>query len=473
MKSLHKSAVFSAAIVLMALSALPSVAAPLPRLSISGNHRFFVKPDGSPFLYLADTAWGLFHFTREDADLYLKDRAAKKFTVIQATILHWNGLTAQNPYGATVFLDKDPTRPNEAFFQHVDYVVDKAESLGLYMALVPLWSRSYVTEKSSLLDKSSAFGYGRFLGRRYRDKPVIWILGSDYLADGVEDIWRAMAAGLAEGDGGTHLKTYHPTSPRSSSQWFHNDAWLDFNMTQSSHRILNRNYELIAADYARTPVKPVVDGESTYENIADNLLTGPDVPRIQPYHVRRTAYCAFFAGAAGYAYGCDEVYGAESRRQTSPGGMSWKEALGRPGASQMQHVRALMESRPMLMLIPDQMLLYDDPMSTTDRIQACRASDGSFAFIYSASGRNVKVRLRDRIYDKVSGQVIRAYWYDPRQGTSTLIGDIPKTPAGPADTRRGDVSHEFIAPSSGPGNDWVLVLDDASRNFPAPGVKRP
>ena len=156
MKSLPKSAVFSAAIVLLALSAQSSLAAPLPRLSISGNHRFFVKPDGSPFLYLADTAWGLFHFTREDADLYLKDRAAKKFTVIQATILHWNGLTAQNPYGATVFLDKDPTRPNEAFFQHVDYVVDKAESLGLYMALVPLWSRSYVTEKSSLLDKSSA-----------------------------------------------------------------------------------------------------------------------------------------------------------------------------------------------------------------------------------------------------------------------------------------------------------------------------
>ena len=114
MKSLH------AAIVLVALSAQSSLAAPLPRLRISENHRFLVKPDGSPFIYLADTAWGLFHFTREDADLYLKDRAAKKFTVIQATILHWNGLTAQNPYGATVFQDKDPTRPNQAFFQHVD-----------------------------------------------------------------------------------------------------------------------------------------------------------------------------------------------------------------------------------------------------------------------------------------------------------------------------------------------------------------
>jgi len=80
------------------------------------------------------------------------------------------------------------------------------------------------------LDKTSAFGYGKFLGSRYRDKPIVWILGGDWFADGVEDIWRSLAAGLAAGDGGTHLKTYHPKSPRSSSQWFHNDAWLDFNM---------------------------------------------------------------------------------------------------------------------------------------------------------------------------------------------------------------------------------------------------
>jgi len=58
MKSWHKCAVFSAAIVLLAMSAQLSVAAPLPRLHISENHRFFVKADGSPFLYLADTAWG-------------------------------------------------------------------------------------------------------------------------------------------------------------------------------------------------------------------------------------------------------------------------------------------------------------------------------------------------------------------------------------------------------------------------------
>jgi Protein of unknown function (DUF4038) len=32
-----------------------------PRLKVSPNGRFLVKEDGSPFFYLGDTAWELFH----------------------------------------------------------------------------------------------------------------------------------------------------------------------------------------------------------------------------------------------------------------------------------------------------------------------------------------------------------------------------------------------------------------------------
>jgi hypothetical protein len=333
------------------------------------------------------------------------------------------------------------------------------------------------------VDKSSAYTYGRFLGRRYRDKPIIWILGGDWFASGTEEIWRAMAAGIAEGDGGTHLKTYHPKSPRSSSQWFHNDAWLDFNMLQTGHTSLNRNYDLVAADYDRIPVKPVVDGEGGYEGIAD-AMAPPN--KIEPYDVRRIAYCGVFAGAAGYTYGANGLFGAASRAtgrgpragrgaaagggaegiqdEGGPGrgpGMPWKEALQIPAGAQMQYLRALIESRPMLLRIPDQWLLVNDPMGTTDRIQACRASDGSYAFIYTASGTKLRIRIVDRIYEKLSGSVIRAWWYDPRLGTSIPIEEFSKTE-----------SRTFTPPSSGRGNDWVLVLDDAARNFPSPGRSR-
>src|ERR1017187_4082037 len=108
---------------------LPSFAQTLPAIRVSENGRFLAKPDGSPYFYLADTAWGLFHLTREDADLLLKDRAAKRFTVIQAIVAHWGGLGSPNAYGDAVFVDKDPARPHEAKFKHADYVVDAAEPL--------------------------------------------------------------------------------------------------------------------------------------------------------------------------------------------------------------------------------------------------------------------------------------------------------------------------------------------------------
>ena len=59
-----------------------------------------------------------------------------------------------------MFVNKDPAHPNEAYFQHVDYVVNEAESLGLYVALVPIWCKEYVNEKGSVLTRETAFSYG-------------------------------------------------------------------------------------------------------------------------------------------------------------------------------------------------------------------------------------------------------------------------------------------------------------------------
>ncbi len=452
-------------VLLLALSAGLAQSAVLPRLRISDNGRYFVKEGGPPFLYLGDTEWTLLQCTRDEVDTYLADRAAKKFTVVQISVAGFDALKK-------MFVDGDPTRPNEEYFQFLDYVVRKAESLGLYVALVPMWSNDYVRPELNVLTNATAFSYGKYLGNRYRDTSVIWILGGDWFATGFEDIWRQLAAGLTAGDGGIHLKTYHPKSPRSSAMWFHAEKWLDFNMLQTGHTTLNRNYDLVAEDWARVPAKPVVDGEGGYEGIADGLV--PELT-IEPHDVRRIAYSAIFAGAAGYTYGGHGVWGyrnpatggapspAPARKSAAPPvrhgpAPPWKEALQLPAASQMQHLRALIESRPMLTRIPDQWLIANDYLGTTERMQACRGSDGSYAFIYTATGRKLKIRQIDGPYPKLSGKTIRAWWYDPRTGSATAIGEFEKTGF-----------HDFTPPSSGPGNDWVLVLDDASENFPAPG----
>src|SRR6266849_1030209 len=97
-------------------------------IRVSANQRFLVREDGTPFFYLGDTAWALFQrLDREEADRYLRDRAAKGFTVIQAVALsEFDGLRVPNRYGDLPLHDGDPHRPNDTYFRHVDAVVGVA-----------------------------------------------------------------------------------------------------------------------------------------------------------------------------------------------------------------------------------------------------------------------------------------------------------------------------------------------------------
>ncbi len=108
---------------------------------MSENQRFLVTGDGRPFFWLGDTAWELFHrLNREEAERYLRNRAERRFTVIQAVVLaELDGLNAPNPYGERPLVDHDPTRPNERYFAHVDWIVARANALGLYVGMLPTW----------------------------------------------------------------------------------------------------------------------------------------------------------------------------------------------------------------------------------------------------------------------------------------------------------------------------------------------
>ena len=75
---LHAAFVALSLLPLIVVAAMPG---PLPRLSVSANHRFLQQADGSPFFWLGDTAWLLFsRLDRTDTRRYLDDRQAKGFT---------------------------------------------------------------------------------------------------------------------------------------------------------------------------------------------------------------------------------------------------------------------------------------------------------------------------------------------------------------------------------------------------------
>src|SRR5690606_31894837 len=99
--------------------------------------------------------------------------------------------------------DLDPAQPNEAYFEHVDYIINKAESLGLYIGLLPSWGDKVFTDTwgtgPEILTTQNAPIFGEFLGKRYKDKPIIWIIGGDRNPrEGSQDvaIWRALAKGV-------------------------------------------------------------------------------------------------------------------------------------------------------------------------------------------------------------------------------------------------------------------------------------
>lgn len=164
---------------LLALGAVPSAkGAPLPRLKVSDNHRFLVTADGQPFFWLGDTAWELFHrLNREEATRYLEDRAAKGFTIIQAGALaELDGLNTPNAYGHRPLLDNDPARPDvkdgpaNDYWDHVDFIVDRAASLGLRIGFLPTWGDKWQASRGGkgpvVFNVENVRTYGEWIGKR-------------------------------------------------------------------------------------------------------------------------------------------------------------------------------------------------------------------------------------------------------------------------------------------------------------------
>jgi hypothetical protein len=408
----------------------------------------------------------LYHrLTREEADHYLEDRADKGFTVIQTAVLaEFDGLRVPNPYGHVPLHDMDPTRPNEAYFKHVDHIVNRTQALGMYTAMLPTWGdkwNNWWGVGPEVFTPENARVYGAWLGNRYKDKAIIWVLGGDRIPTKPKHyaIIRAMAEGIRSAVGKRQLMTFHPHYGRSSADFFHNDPWMDFNFVQSGSKV-SKNYLLIKNAYNKRPLKPVMDAEALYEGCKTKDRTRVPSGIADAYAVRQTAYWSLFAGGFGYTYGHCAIFAftdPDGRypvvvRYTEP----WRQALHDPGAAQMKHVRRLMESRPMLSIVPNQTILAEGQGDGDDYIATCRGGD--FAFAYAATGQPFTVKL-----GKFPAAQVNAWWYNPRTGKGTFMGTY---------ANRG--TRTFDPPGSkGRGNDWVLMLDDAAKNYPAPDGTKP
>jgi hypothetical protein len=450
-------------LTIILLFVLVQVHAQLPLLKVSANKRFFQTVEGKPFFWLGDTGWLLFiKCTREEALQYLDDRKEKGFNVIQAMLIHDITLGA-NTYGDSSIHNQDVSKPvitagkdfnnllQYDYWDHVDYIIDEAAKRGMYMALVPVWGGNI-----KHINATQAKSYATFLANRYKNKSnIIWLNGGDIKGtDGLIQ-WKVIGNSINSIDK-NHLITFHPRGRNSSSAWFHNEPWLDFNMFQSGHRSYAQdtssaeklhygedNWKYVNDDYKLKPTKPTLDGEPSYEDIPYGLHRA-DQPYWKDYEVRRYAYWSVFAGGCGFTYGHNSVM-----QFYTPGdsGISffpkikWEEGLKAPGAGQMKYLKQLILSKSYFDRVPDQSMIIDNG-ERYDKVLATRGRD--FAMFYVYNGRNFKVKI-----DKQKVFAAKASWFNPGNGEIKPINDYKYSSV-----------VEFDPPGEKQnGNDWVLILE--------------
>lgn len=466
---------------LLCTAALFSQNVALLPIQVTANHRYLETTDGKPFFWLGDTAWELFHrLNREETIEYLDTRREQGFNVIQAVALaEFDGLRTPNAYGDLPLLNFDPTSlsttpgSNPAdptqydYWDHVDFVIKAAADRGMYIGLLPTWGDKVAHlwgDGPIIFNEENALAYGKILAERFGNMSnVIWILGGDRPAKykGKDDkqyddrpIWRAMAAGIVEGVGHEVFITYHCWGgDNSTSQYIHDEPWLDMNSFQSGHGSREAPaWDWVERDLKMMPSKPTLDMEPCYEDHPVNPWDGKWTRQrgyFTAYDVRARIYRGVFAGGCGVTYGhhfiwqfCDPAKQPPINNGDTV--IHWRQAMRAEAAGQLKHLAALMRYSPLAYCKADQsLILSKNPADWDKHMRSIRAEDGSFAMVYLPENQPITVDL-----NKISGTRKRVQWYDPRTGKMSVA--------------KGEKGN-FTPPRK--GRDWVLVLEDAGREL--------
>jgi len=428
---------------LVCLSIAPGVRArdPAYPVKIGDNKRHLVDQNNVPFLLQGDAPWSLIvGLTKPEAEQYLENRRQKGFNTLMVNLIEHKFCVhpPKNRAGEEPFTTPgDFSTPNEKYFAHADWVIKKAGEKGIQVLLAPAYL-GYAGLDEGWYEELLANGpgkcrdYGRYLGHRYKDfDNLIWLMSGDRNPGEALEGVRALALGIKENDP-RHLFTAHVAPEHSPVEEYPNESWLDFNTTYSYKLV----HDSLLHDYNRRPVMPFILIESTYEGEHNASAV----------QIRRQAYWAILCGATG------QIMGNRPLWLFDPG---WQAAMEAAGSVGMMHLKRLFESRAWHELIPDQKHVVVTAglgeFNGLDYLAAARTSGGSTVMAYMPSRRTVTVDMA-----KISGSQAKAWWLDPRAGRATAIGAFPT---------RG--SRGFTPPGEG---DWVLVLDDAARQLPAPGV---
>lgn len=424
------------------------------------SSRQVLKAGGSPFLMNGDAGWSsVANLPSSDLPTYFADRQAKGVTLIMLSMIEhnfseqtpkWRNKLGDDPFTGTVSAgNPDFTTPNEAYWSHVDYVINLAATYGLTIMAAPAYMGfAQGTEGwASVIFANGTTNmttYGTFLGNRYKTfKNLIWLMGGDAGPTGTVGDLTVHVNNLAnaiKAQDTVHLMSAHP-APGNLSTTDYNQTWLDINAAYpTDHANVNA---VVRSAYQTTPIKPIFMIEGEYGNehsITDILL------RIQMYQ-------SVLGGGLGHIYGQNPTWyfgvdaSASGNSFSNTGGLDWHTQLSNFGASFLPYVKRLQVARPLITLTPDYSHVVVTSGFGSDGITYAPVLANSNMLVAYTNG--VALTVAKTQFNSVT---FNYNWYNPRDGTTTAGGTVAM----------GSSTQVFTPPTTGGGNDWVLIAEAQS-----------
>jgi len=415
-----------------------------------------------PVFMVGEQAYSLATNLSGDSDIeyYLSVRQSMGFNLlwVGATDIAYLVDSPNNALGDPPFNGAPFTRMNEAYFAHLDYVIQRAAAHGftveLNVAFVGcgpwgcLRSAGWCPDLLAASD-TDLKAFGEYLGKRYKSYPnIIWMFGGDLdltrypaLKNKTIDI----ALGIKRADT-VHLMTIENEDPYFASQ----DGWQGSTLWDVSYlyHVAKGLAASANSNYARHDFLPMFLGEDSLENetVSDR------VERVE-------AYQAALGGATlGFVFGNCVIwpFGAVYPYCKIASGETWKNRLNSAGSVARQHLGQLMRSREHWKLVPDinHSVVMGGYGSGDTVTVTSRASDGQTIIAYIPNGSEARI-LVDMSKITSSNNRTKCWWFDPSSGASTFINAFANSGM-----------RSFTPPDT---NDWALVIDDDAANLPAPG----
>lgn len=379
-------------------------------LSVGPTRRYLVTSAGTPFQLRGDSPWTMsVQLTREEVTTYLENRRAKKFNTLLVEVVEtkFGDAAPANAYGEAPFVGGDFTKPNEAYWQHIDYIVSEAGERGFIVLMCALYLGYGGGDEGWFAAATQAGAgavqsYGAFLGARYAAADnVIWINGGDFRPPSLE-IPNALAAGILSRDE-RHLFSTHWA--RNSTGTDGGPTWLTLN---SSYTEQGNVSSRVLADYQATPPLPTFLIEALYEGTFDGQ------PLLTTQAVRQEAWHALLSGAAGAVYGHHTVW---------PFDAGWESALDSDGAKSMAHLHGFFDALRWWELVPDAaselVTAGRGTVGTSGYVAAALTPDGALGVAYVPDGREITVDL-DQLEGTVTARV-----FDPATGAFSAVDGSP------------------------------------------------